>query len=138
MAVVIERRYWQSIHPLHAVLVAGGLALFLGALLSDVTYYRSYHIQWQNFASWFIVGALFFTGFALVFALVDAVRRVVGWLYFLVLLATWLFGFFNALMHARDAWASMPGGLWLSVITFVFACVTTWLAFARPRAGGVA
>lgn len=122
---------------MHAVLVAGGLALFLGAMVSDITYFRSYHIQWQNFASWFIVGGLFFTGFALVFAIVDAfrpLRHAGGYvLYLLALLATWLVGFFNALMHARDAWASMPGGLWLSVVTVVLALVATWLAFARPR-----
>src|SRR5690606_18081468 len=104
----------------------------------DIAYYRTYEIQWQNFASWLLVGALFFAGFALVFALVDAARRVVGWLYFLLLLATWVVGFFNALMHARDAWASMPGGLWLAVLTLLLAFLTTWLAFARPRARGAA
>ena len=122
---------------MHAVLVAGGLALFLGATISDVAYFRTYHIQWQNFASWFIVGGLFFTGFALVFAIVDAfrpVREATGyWLYALLLLTTWLVGFYNALMHARDAWASMPAGLWLSVITVALALVATCSAFARPR-----
>ena len=52
-------------------------------------------------------------------------------------LATWIVGFFNALMHARDAWASMPGGLVLSVITFVLACVATFFACCPARTGGV-
>ena len=29
-------------------------------------------------------------------------------MYFLLLLATWVLGFLNALEHAKDAWASMP------------------------------
>ncbi|MEX0899841.1 MAG: DUF2231 domain-containing protein [Gammaproteobacteria bacterium] len=128
-------RYSRVIHPLHAVLLAGSFALFLGALLSDIAYYQTYEIQWNNFASWLIVGGLFFAGFALVFTIVDAFRadrRAAGSLvYGLVLLITWVVAFFNALMHARDAWASMPGGLVLSVIVMVLALVATWLGFAR-------
>ena len=139
MAVIIERRYAEMIHPLHAVLLAGTIPLFLGALLSDWAYASSYHIQWNNFASWLIVGGLFFAGIALVFAIVDLLRahrraRGIG-LYALVLLASWVVGFFNALMHARDAWASMPTGLILSVVTVVLACVATWLGFHTRRIG---
>ena len=62
MAVTVQR----AIHPLHAFLLAGAVPLFLGALLSDITYARSYQIQWSNFASWLIAGALVFAGFAIV------------------------------------------------------------------------
>nr|MBF0684093.1 hypothetical protein [Pseudomonas sp.] len=139
MAVIIERRYAEMIHPLHAVLLAGTIPLFLGAVLSDWAYASSYHIQWNNFASWLIVGGLFFAGIALVFAIVDLLRthrraRGIG-LYALVLLATWVVGFFNALMHARDAWAGMPAGLILSVVTLVLACVATWFGFHTRRIG---
>ena len=137
MAVVVQYRYSEAIHPFHAVLVSGALALFLGALLSDIAYANTYEIQWSNFASWLIVGGLVFAGIALVFALVDlarASRRAPGiGIYFLLLLATWVAGFFNALMHARDAWAMMPGGLILSVITTLLVCLTTWLGFRTPR-----
>ncbi len=141
MAVIIERRYSEAIHPFHAIVLAGIIPLFLGAALSDWAYYSTYEIQWSNFASWLIVGGLVFSGLALVLALVDLARfrrsaRGVG-LYFLVLLATWVVGFFNALMHARDAWAAMPGGLILSVITTLLALLATWLAFCTPRTGGV-
>ena len=137
MAVVVQYRYSEAIHPLHAVLVAGAMALFLGALLSDVAYANTYEIQWSNFSSWFIVGGLVFSGIALVFAIVDlcrAHRRAPGiGVYFLLLLATWVVGFLNALMHARDAWAMMPGGLILSIVTTLLACLTTWLGFRTPR-----
>lgn len=140
MAVIIEpTRYSKVIHPLHAVLLAGSLSLFLGAAFSDAAYASSYDIQWNNVASWLIVGGLFFAGIALIFAIVDlcrAQRRVRGFgVYFVLLLATVVVAFFNALMHARDAWASMPAGLVLSVIVAVLACAATWFGFGTPRVG---
>ena len=39
-------------HPLHAVLLSFPFPLFLGTLLSDIAYERSYQIQWSNFAQW--------------------------------------------------------------------------------------
>lgn len=121
-------------HPVHAVLLAGTVPLFLGSMLSDIAYASSYHIQWNNFASWLIAGGLVFAGFALVCALVDMFRRgrrgSRAGIHFLLLLATWLSGFLNALIHARDAWASMPSGLILSVLVFALALGATWTGFA--------
>lgn len=140
MAVIVHHRYSETIHPIHAVFLAGVFPLFLGTLLSDVAYYRTYEIQWANFASWLIVGALVFTGIALVLAIIDlfsARRRAGGLVFYVVaLLATWVVGFFNALMHARDAWGAMPGGLVLSVITVLLALLAVWLGFCTPRIGG--
>jgi uncharacterized membrane protein len=141
MAVTIESRYSSSIHPLHAVFLAGTVSLFLCAALSDAEYASTYEIQWSNFASWLIVGGLMFCGIALLFAIADLsrpARRFPGLaVYLAVLLATWVVGFFNALMHARDAWGSMPGGLVLSVIGTVLACIATWFGFATPRIRGL-
>jgi uncharacterized membrane protein len=137
MAAIIESRYSGAIRPLHAVLLAGTIPLFLSAALSDVAYASTYEIQWINFASWLIVGGLFFAGAALLFAIVDLSRRerrapgIV--LYAAILLTTWVLGLFDALMHARDAWGSMPGGLVLSVVTTVLACLATWFGFSTPR-----
>ncbi|MCP5688673.1 hypothetical protein NL372_30975, partial [Klebsiella pneumoniae] len=60
--------------PLHAILLAGTVPLFLGALLSDIAYFKSYQIQWSNFASWLIAGGLLFCGLTLLFALANLVR----------------------------------------------------------------
>ena len=140
MPITIERRYSTVIHPLHAVLLAGALPLFLGAVLSDAAYASTYEIQWANFASWLIAGALVLVGIALIFAVVDLFRadgRAGGAApYAGILVVTWIVAFVNALMHARDAWASMPIGLVLSVIVAVLACVATWLGFARQTTGG--
>jgi uncharacterized membrane protein len=114
--------------------------LFLGALLSDIAYARSYQIQWSNFASWLIAGALVFAGFSMLWALVDlfsASRRGNrAAVYFVLLLATWVLGFINALEHAKDAWAIMPTSLVLSVIVALLACAAAWFGLATVRVGG--
>lgn len=141
MTQIIERKYSQAIYPLHAVVLAGTIPLFLGAALSDAAYFLTFEIQWINFASWLIAGGLLFGGIALIFTVIDLCRdsrRAPGIiLYAVILLVTWGIGFFNALVHARDAWASMPTGFVLSVIVLLLACVTTWLGFCTPRAGGM-
>ena len=135
------RIYRSPLHPLHAVLLAGMLPLFLGALLSDIAYSQSYQVQWKNFASWLIPGALVFGGFALLWAIIDMVRadrrgqRAVT--YVLVMLATWVLGFINAFIHAKDAWASMPAALILSIIVAALAVAAIWLGFSTLRTGDV-
>ena len=133
-----DRAYVRPIHPLHAVLLAGALPLFLGALLSDWAYSASYQIQWKNFASWLIVGGLVFAGFALLAALIGLIRgrrARSSIVYVLVLLAAFLLGFIDALVHAKDAWATMPEGLILSAIVTLLVLVATWLGFSTLRAG---
>jgi uncharacterized membrane protein len=41
-------------------------------------------------------------------------------------------GLFNSFMHARDAWASMPSGLALSLIVTALAVATTWFSLRAP------
>lgn len=132
------RSHRWSLHPLHAVLLAGTLPLFLGAMLSDLAYSSSFQIQWTNFASWLIAGGLLLGAVVLVWALVDVARGARSGrslAYFLVLLVTWVLGFINALVHAKDGWATMPSGLVLSVLVVVLACAATWLGFAGIRGG---
>ena len=131
----------QPLHPLHAILLGGTLPAFLGALLTDVAYYSSYEIQWKNFASWLIVGGLVFCGLALLASLVGLIgrtpRRGRRGVYVILLLATFVLGVLNALIHAADAWASMPTGLVLSAIVVVLAAAASVLGYSRPAAGSV-
>lgn len=136
MASIVERAHPRAIHPFHAAMLAGSLSLFLGALLSDYAYSTSYQIEWSNFASWLLVGAMIFATIALLCAVVDLFRGSRAVVYTLVLAATWVVGFFDALHHARDAWAIMPTALVLSLITAVLACAATWIGFSSLRAGG--
>lgn len=142
MTLIAHRIPQTTIHPFHGFMLAGSVPLFLGALLSDIAYARSYQIQWSNFASWLIAGALVFAGVALLCALIDLFRSGRrsnrGVAYFLLLLGTWILGFVNALIHAKDAWAIMPTSLILSVIVAVLACAAAWLGLSTTRVGGAA
>jgi uncharacterized membrane protein len=143
VSLTVEQTHQKTIHLvylLHAAFLAGTVPLFLGAMLSDIAYSATYHIQWSNFASWLIVGGLVFGAVAVLFATIDLFRTNYRALRPLVhtflLLATWILGFINALTHAKDAWAAMPTGLVLSVIVAALACAATWVGFANLRWGG--
>lgn len=135
----VDRARGVSLHPVHAVLLAGALPLFIGTLLSDWAYGATYEVQWTNFASWLLAGALLFTGLALIWSLVDLLRADRRgrrpWLPFLLLLATFILGFVNALVHSKDVWATMPEGLILSIIVTLLALAAIWSAFSGDRAG---
>lgn len=140
MTSIREPRYGLCVHPVQAVFLAGMLPLFIGAAVADAAYAKSFDIQWNNFASWLLVGGLLFGGIALVFAIIDLfrasqrTRRTLP--YVLALLAAWIVGIFNALIHARDAWASMPAGLVLSIIVVVLSFAAIWLGFRTPHIRG--
>ncbi|MGQ9368635.1 DUF2231 domain-containing protein [Azospirillum sp. ST 5-10] len=141
MTATVDHRPARAIQPVHAVLLAATLPLFLGALLSDVAYANSYEIQWSNFAAWLITGGMVFTGLSLLWAVVDLVRAVRRrgrpLLYGLLLLVTFVLGLVNAFVHARDAWATMPDGLILSAVVAVLAILATWVGFSSLHKGGM-
>lgn len=138
MAASIERGHRQAIHPVHAILIASTIPLFLGAVLSDWAYASTYQIQWTNFASWLVLGGLVPAGFALLWAIIELFRadsrRSRGhWLYLGLVLATFGLGFINALVHAKDAWGAMPEGLILSGIVLLLALAANWAAHSARR-----
>jgi uncharacterized membrane protein len=128
----------HPVHPLQAIFLSGALTLFVGVLASDLAYAKTFEVQWKNFASWLLVGGLAMGFVALVWAIVDfarlghdrGARRLA---YLVALLAMWTLGFVNALVHAGDAWASMPRGLILAAIVAVLSIVAAWLGFANYR-----
>jgi uncharacterized membrane protein len=132
--------YQRAPHPLHLFLLSGATCLLVGGFLSDWAYFSSNEIQWKNVAAWLIFAGLIFGGFALLWALVDLIRagydrgrRVIC---FLLLLAAWILGIINELVHAKDAWASMPEALILSGIVAALATAATVLGLSAIRARG--
>ena len=130
----------KPLHPLHAILLAFPLPMFLGAWLSDLTYASSFHVQWINFAQWLIVGGLVGAGFALLWIAVELVRdprarSQRAMIYGALLLGVFVLGFINALIHAKDAYASMPAGVWLSFFVTLLALAAAWIGFSGLRAG---
>lgn len=126
-----------SLNPAKALLLGFPVILFLSALLSDLAYYRSFEVQWANFASWLITGALLTGALVLLIGLVDLFRARRGrgraGLFLVLVAAMWVVGLVNALVHARDGWASMPTGLILSIIVAVLALAAAWAALAGTR-----
>jgi len=124
-------------HPAHAFFLAAMVSPFLGAVLSDYAYTKTYEMQWSNFSSWLLAGGLVFGALAIVCALLDFARaagrrrRGLQSLALLVLVATWVIGLIDAFVHARDAWAVMPMGFVLSIVVLALALIATWLGFAR-------
>lgn len=135
MAATSVRTFPKPLHPLHAILLAFPFPLFLGALLSDYAYRESFQVQWANFSSWLLAGGLLIGGFALLWALVDVfrsgpIRRRRATIYFVVLLAAWVVGFVDALVHSKDAFGIMPEALFLSAIATILALVAAWLGYS--------
>lgn len=135
---VFRPRGLRPIHPLHAILLGFPFALFLAGLAADIAYASTYQIQWSNFAAWLNAGGLLVGAFVGLWAIVEAVRfraerPVRAWTYLAVLLVMWIVGFLNALVHARDAWAVMPAGLWLSVVAALLAFVAAWIGYSGLR-----
>jgi len=136
---------FARIHPLHALLLAFPIALFAVALLADITYLNTAEMQWSNFASWGITGALVFGGPVLAWAVINAVvtgrhdRGFARWGYPLMLALAWAVGLVNAFQHSRDAWASVgAAGLIMSLMSTVFALAAGWIAYSPRRSGVVA
>jgi hypothetical protein len=136
MVSTVDRAPPRGLHLFHAAVLAGALPLFLGALLADYAYWTSHQIEWSNFASWLLVGAMVLATIALACEIFALFRGRRSFLYILVLAATWVVGFFDALHHGRDAWGIMPTALVLSLIAAVLALVATWIGFSSLRAGG--
>lgn len=140
MKAIFANGELSPLHPLHAILLAFVAPMFTGALVNDIAYASTYHIQWINFADWMVFAGLVGGGFALLWTLIVVVtdrtaRTQRYWLFAGLLAITWVLGFFNALVHAKDAWATMPAALWLSVVTTLFALAASWIGFAGPRTG---
>jgi uncharacterized membrane protein len=50
----------------------------------------------------------------------------------------WVLGFVNAFVHAKDAWATMPEGLYLSAVAALLALVAAWIGYSGFRTREVA
>ena len=128
----------ESLHPVHAVLLASIFPLALGALAADWAYVRTFEVQWINFAAWLNAGALIFNGGALLWAAIDALRADLPggrgrFIYPFLLVAALVLGFVNALAHAKDAWATMPLAIILSAIVLLIVLAAIWAGFAASR-----
>jgi uncharacterized membrane protein len=78
---------------------------------------------------------LLIAGPVLLWAAVDVLRSSAsrhrrGLIYLTLLLATFVVGFINALVHGKDGWAAMPAGLILSAVVVVLAATASAIGLA--------
>jgi uncharacterized membrane protein len=123
----------NGLKPLHAILLAFPVALFVSAVLTDAAFLKTAQMQWSNFSAWLIAGGLVLGGVVIVWAIVELIRaraRRGPLIYLLVLAAMWVIGFINELLHSRDAWYSVTAtGLLLSIITALLALAAGWIGY---------
>src|SRR3546814_18851829 len=106
-------------------------ALVTGVQTCALPISKSYEIQWSNFASWLLVGAMVLASIALLCGIIEFFSGRRRPVYLLVLVAIWIVGFFDAPHHSRDAWAIMPTAVVLSVLVTVLARAEPGIGFAR-------
>ena len=132
-------------HPIHPMLVPVPIACFVGALITDIVYWRSADMQWANFSVWLITVGLVVSGFAALAGIIDflgdrGIRRLPNaWIHGLGNALVLILSIFNAFVHSRDAYTSVvPEGLLLSLLVVLILCVTGWNGWAMVYRHGVA
>jgi uncharacterized membrane protein len=130
--------HFKPLHPLHAIILAFPFPLFLGALISDFAYWSTFQIQWANFSAWLIAGGMLAGTLVAPWALIEMLRLRRArsrrpTIYFFLLLSMWMLGILSALVHAKDAWATMPEGLFLSAATALVALIAAWIGYSGFR-----
>jgi uncharacterized membrane protein len=133
-----------GLHPLHAILLSFPIALFVAALLSDITYLNTAEIQWSNLSQWAIAGALLFGAPVVVWAVFGWLRsrNSLGYrrstIYLGAVAAMWLLGLINAFKHSQDVWSSVGvTGVVLSLLCAALALLAGWIGHSTLFAGDV-
>ena len=127
--------------PLFPTLMTFPAACFIGALITDVAYAKSYEMTWETFSVWLITAGLVVAGIALVVGLFQAFaqRRWPTRVQMLGYAVVLLLSLFNAFVHSRDGYTSVvPTGLTLSALVVVILLVMGVLGrsgFTARRAG---
>lgn len=134
-------------HPIHAMLVHFPIAFFTLALFTDIAFWRTANIMWQNFSAWLLFAGLVFGGLAAVAGLTDFLlrrrirRQAAAWAHMFGNVVLMGLALVNSFVHAGDGWtAVVPWGLALSAATVLLLIVTAWLGRSisnRVEAGAV-
>ena len=132
-------------HPIHPMLVPFPIAFFVGTFVTDLLYWKTTNLMWQQFSAWLLTAGLVMAGFAVVAGRSDYLgsRRIraltvakgdVG----VNALALGLC-VVNAFVHSRDGYtAVVPTGLTLSGLVVAILMVSGWMGWAmvyRRRVG---
>jgi uncharacterized membrane protein len=121
-------------HPLHPMFVPFPIAFFVGALVTDLVYWRTASMMWETFSIWLITAGLIMGGLAAVTGAIDFLsnREIRGlspaWPHALGNTIALILALINAFVHSRDGYTSVvPEGLILSVLVVIILAFTAWM-----------
>lgn len=134
MTAPIQRSRSSLAHSVYQLFNPIPFGFFVAALIFDAVYFQTAEMMWSHSAAWLITIGLFFAIIPRLINLVQvwiprgrvvlAAEKVDFGLNFIGILAAIL----NAFVHSRDAYAVMPSGLILSVITVLCIALSTVIA----------
>jgi uncharacterized membrane protein len=126
------------------MLVPFPIVCFIGALVTDIVYWRTAEMMWSDISAWLLLIGLILGILAAIAGLIDFLsNRLIraqtpAWPHMLGNLLVLLLALFNTMVHSRDAWTSVvPTGLILSVLTVLILPVTGWLGWSMVYRHGV-
>jgi len=129
MASTIEPRRAVFASAVFNILDPIPYGCFFAALIFDIVYFRSGTILWVHAAAWLIALGLVA---AIVPRLINLAQvwftaRVradgIDRLDFVLNLVAIVIAIVNAFLHSRDAYGSMPAGVWLSAATVILLTI---------------
>lgn len=131
-------------HPIHPMLVPFPITCFIGALVTDIAYARTYDMQWATFSVWLLAAGLVFAFLAVIAGMTDFVgsRRIrsitAAWVHGIGNGVASILAIVNVFVHSRDGYtAVVPTGLTLSILTVVLMAVSGWLGASLVYRHGV-
>lgn len=131
-------------HPLHVMLVPVPATCFVGALVTDLAYWKTADMLWTNMSAWLLTAGLIVGALAAIAGVIDflAERRIsalrAAWVHAIGNSVVMVLAIFNALIHSRDAYTSVvPTGLILSSLTVLILMVTGWNGWSLVHRHGV-
>jgi uncharacterized membrane protein len=129
MSIHVSQHRSVITNAVYGVLNPIPFGFFVAALIFDILYLRTAVILWDKGAAWLITIGLLF---AVIPRLVNLAQvwitsrhsalradKVDFWLNLVAIVAA----IFNAFVHSRDAYASMPTGAWLSAFTVILLAI---------------
>jgi uncharacterized membrane protein len=139
-ASLITPRLGLASQPAYAALVQFPAVCFIGALVTDIAYWRAPNAMWETFSIWLLTAGCIMAAFAAIAGLITwfshrHVRTLrFARLHALVSVVALVLAIVNAFVHSRDGYvAVVPDGLALSVIVVILMLVATWLGWPRPH-----
>jgi uncharacterized membrane protein len=110
--------------PLYRSLSAFAASALVGALATDVAYWRTADFLWVDMSDWLVSLAAIVGFVALIFAVFETIAMPRAFrpslAYGLLSLVAWALSVLNAFVHTRDGWTSVvPLGVALSALTVV-------------------